>query len=75
MLKELRKIVADELKTLDGVVALRKDGLNVAPYLYRKGDRLSKLVLTPRFPLAQTVDMLLDAHPEAHIGVVAFGCD
>lgn len=75
MLKELRKIVADELKTLDGIVALRKDGLNVAPYLYRRGESLSRLVLTPHFPLAQTVNMLLDAHPEAHIGVVAFGCD
>ena len=75
MLDALRQIVSNELASLDGVVALRQDGLNVAPHLYHQGDDLSTLVLSPHFPLAQTVDMLLDAHPEAHIGVVALGCD
>lgn len=75
MLDELHRIVAEELETLDGVVALRRQGLNTAPYLYRRGDDLSGLVLKPHFPLAQTVDMLLDAYPEARLGVVAAGCD
>lgn len=75
MLDDLRAAVAAELEHLDGVVALRRDGLNTAPYLYHRGDDLATLALTPRFPLAQMVDLILDAHPEAHIGVVAFGCD
>lgn len=75
MLKDLRQIVSEKLETLDGVVALRCEGQNTAPYLYQKGDDLGGLVLTPHFPLAQTVDLLLDAHPEACIGVVATGCD
>jgi formate dehydrogenase subunit beta len=75
MLAELRSVVAGELESLDGIVALRRDGQNVAPYLYRRGDALDGLALSPYFPLAQTVDLILDAHPEAHLGVVAFGCD
>ena len=75
VLDELRQIVVDELEGLDGILALRQDGLNVTPYLYKQDDDLSGLVLSPHFSLAKIVDMLLDAHPEAHIGVVAFGCD
>ena len=38
VLDELRQAVAKELESLNGVVALRQDGLNVAPYVYRHGD-------------------------------------
>jgi formate dehydrogenase subunit beta len=75
MLDELREAVAARLETLDGVVALRRIGLSAAPHLFHRGDDLSTLALEPRYPLAQTVHMLLDAHPDARLGVVARGCD
>ena len=75
MLAELRKVLAAELENLDGIVALRQEGPDIAPYLYRRGESLDSLVISPIVPLAKIVDLLLDAHPEARLGVVARGCD
>jgi formate dehydrogenase subunit beta len=74
LIDDIREIVAARLETLDGVVALAEERTNIAPRLFAPGDDLSCLVLGPRYPLALTVREILKRHPEAHIGVVARGC-
>lgn len=76
MIQEIRAHVAEKIKGLDGVVALRQMGDGaVAPYLFHNGDDLSQLVMEPTFPLALTVLLLQRQHPEARLGIVARGCD
>lgn len=75
LLDQAKQAVAAALETLDGVVALCEENVNVAPHLYLPGDDLSSLALEPRYPLALTVRQILDHYPEAHIGVLARGCD
>lgn len=72
---KVREAVAAQLGTLDGVVALAQEHGNVAPHLFTPGDDLSALVLEPRYPLALTVRHILTRYPEAHLGLVARGCD
>ena len=74
-LTAVREAVAARLADLDGVVALAEKHANVAPQLFVPGDDLSSLVLEPRYPLALTVHQILKRHPEAHLGIVARGCD
>ncbi len=75
LLEKVRQAVAAALETLDGVVALSVEHANVAPHLFQPGDDLGSLVLEPRYPLALTVRQIHVRYPEAHIGVVARGCD
>ncbi len=75
ILSELRAHVAEKLTELDGVVGLRRTEEGAAPYLFRQGDDLSQLVLSPRYPLSTTVSMLQKRYPEARFGIVARGCD
>jgi coenzyme F420-reducing hydrogenase beta subunit len=76
MIEKVRAHVAEKIKELDGVVALRQtDDGAVAPYLFRQGDDLSQLALEPLYPLASTVSLLQKQHPQARLGIVARGCD
>lgn len=75
MLEEIRSHVAKKLQELDGVVALRRTTEGTAPYLFREGDDLSQLVLTPRYPLASIVSLLQKRYPKARFGIVVRGCD
>jgi ferredoxin len=85
MIEEIRKAVAERLEEgrprdgggehLDGVIALRKASDGVAPYLFRRGDDLSQLVLDPRYPLAPVVSLLQKRYPQARFGIVARACD
>jgi ferredoxin len=75
MIDQVRAHVAEKLEELNGVVALRQTSAGTAPYLFRKGDDLSELVLEPRYPLGLMVSRLQKKHREAKIGVVARGCD
>jgi hypothetical protein len=73
MIKDIRAHVAEKLKELDGVVALRRTAEGTAPYLFQEGDDLSQLVLEPRYPLASVISLLQKRYPEARFGIVARG--
>ena len=75
LLEEIRTHVAEKLRGLDGVVALRRTTEGTAPHLFQDGDDLEQLVLTPRYPLASVVSLLQKRFPEAKFGIVARGCD
>jgi formate dehydrogenase subunit beta len=84
-LNSLRDAVRNLLDSgqVDGVLALRASGPASAPHLFRPGDDLSGLVLWPKYPIPQTMDMLLDASsPQAggseggvRLGMVTRGCE
>ena len=75
MIEAIRQVVAERLNDLDGVVALRKAAAGVAPHLFRQGDDLSELEITPRYPLMTVVSKLHKTFPDVRLGVVARGCD
>ena len=75
MIEEIRIQVAEKLRELDGVVALRRTAQGTAPYLFREEDELPQLVLEPRYPLAPVVSLIQKRYSEARLGVVARGCD
>lgn len=75
LMEELRAHVAEKLKELDGVLALRKTEVGTAPYLFQEGDDTSELVLEPRYAMGLIVSTLQKRYPEAQLGVVARGCD
>ena len=75
MIEEIRTRVAEKLKDLDGIVALRKTEQGAAPYLFQEGDDLSLLVMEPRYPVSETVSKLQKRFKEANLGIVARGCD
>ncbi|MFN3763619.1 MAG: hypothetical protein ACK4WK_10540 [Anaerolineae bacterium] len=75
LLTTLRAHVAEKLPELDGVVGLRQTVVGTAPYLFRQGDDLSELVLSPRYPLARVVSLLQKRYPQARLGIVARACD
>jgi ferredoxin len=75
MIGEIRTRVAQSTRELDGVLALRRMVEGTAPYLFREGDDLSGLALTPRYAMAPIVSLLQKRYPEARFGVVARGCD
>jgi formate dehydrogenase subunit beta len=70
-------------RQVHGVLALRASGPASTPHLYRPGDDLSDLVLWPKYPLPQIMDMLLEAFPrqvegtagEPRLGMVTRGCE
>ncbi len=76
-LDAVREAVANLLDggQVEGVLALRADGPASTPHLFRPGDSLDDLVLWPKYPLPQILDMLLDADPEARLGMVTRGCE
>ncbi|MBN1887994.1 MAG: hypothetical protein JW850_08380 [Thermoflexales bacterium] len=73
--QEIRHVVAERLDELDGVVALRKSPEGVAPHVFKKGDDLSGLEISPKYPLMTVVSKLHKAFPAVRLGVVARGCD
>ncbi|MGD1996242.1 MAG: hypothetical protein PVH62_05650 [Anaerolineae bacterium] len=75
MIEDVRAHVAEKIEELDGVVALRRTAEGTAPYLFRAGDDISQLALTPRYPLAPIVSLLQKRYPQARLGIVARGCD
>ncbi|MGQ9803688.1 MAG: 4Fe-4S ferredoxin, partial [Anaerolineae bacterium] len=75
LLEALRAHVAEKIPELDGVIGLRRTVVGTAPYLFRQGDDLSELVLSPRYPLALVVSLLQKRYPQARLGVVVRGCD
>ncbi len=75
MIQEIRKAVAARLDARDGIVALRRRNGGVAPYLFQKGDDLSELEISPKYPLMTLVSRLHKAFPAIRLGVVARGCD
>jgi formate dehydrogenase subunit beta len=75
MIQEIRQVVAERLKELDGVVALRRRNGGIAPYLFQKNDDLSELEIAPKYPLLTLVSRLHKAFPAIRLGVVARGCD
>jgi formate dehydrogenase subunit beta len=76
-LESLRDTVRRVLECGDvaGVLALRASQPASAPHLFRPGDDLADLVLWPKYALPRTLDMLLEAHPEARLGMVTRGCE
>jgi len=72
---QIRQAVAERLKELDGVVALRRTCEGVAPYVFQKGDDLAELEITPKYPVMTLVSKLHKRFPEIRLGVVARGCD
>jgi len=75
MIEDVRRVVAERLEELDGVVALRRSSEGVAPHVFRKGDDLSELEIAPRYPLMTVVSRLHKAFPDIRLGIVARGCD
>jgi ferredoxin len=75
MIEKIRTQVHEQLKKLDGVVALRKYDEDTSPYLFRQEDNLDSLVMNPRYPVSETASKLQKHFREAKIGVVARGCD
>ena len=61
--------------TVDGVLALRAEGPASTPHLFRPDEDLGTLVLWPKYPIPKTMDMLLEANAEAHLGMVTRGCE
>ncbi len=76
-LDAVREAVANLLAggQVDGVLALRADGPASTPHLFRPGDSLDDLVLWPKYNLPKTLDLLLETHPEARLGMVTRGCE
>ena len=75
MIDEVRSHVGRMLGELDGLIGLRKTVEGTAPHLFKEGDDLSQLVLSPRYPLSPIVSLLQKRYPEARLGVVARACD
>lgn len=75
MIEQIRSCADAKLKHLDGVVSLRMTKQGTAPYLYRKGDDLSQLVIEPRYPVSEIVSKLQKRFKDASLGMVARGCD
>lgn len=75
MVEEVRARVAKLLEELDGVLALKGAAGDGAPYLFKKGEDLSPLVLSPHYGLALTVARIQKAHPQARLGAAVRACD
>jgi len=75
MIEEIRTKVAELLKELDGIMALRKSEDGAAPFLFQKEDALEDLVIAPRYPVSETVSKLQKRFKKAKFGIVARGCD
>ncbi len=74
-IEALKKVVAEALKELDGVLALRSNWGGVAPHLFSGEEELDGLALWPKYSLPRTLRLIQRAHPESRLGIVARGCD
>src|SRR5512136_1598201 len=81
-IEEIRKLVAERLTrgdakgtAIDGVVALCKSSDGIAPYVFQKGDDVSGLEISPKYPVMTLVSKLHKMFPTIRLGVVARGCD
>jgi ferredoxin len=74
-LEPLKKVVAEALGELDGVLALRNAWGGVAPHLFCREGELDGLALWPKYPLPRTLQLIQKAHPESRLGIVARGCE
>ncbi len=75
LLEALRKEVTRLLPRVEGVMALRRIGDSVIPHLYRQGDDLSGLAVSPHAPLVNAVRQIQRKYPDVILGVVVKGCD
>lgn len=62
-MEPLKKAVAEALKELDGVLALRSAWGGVAPHLFCREEELDGLALWPKYPLPRTLQLIQRAHP------------
>ena len=74
-MEPLKKAMAEALKELDGVLALRSAWGGVAPHLFCREEELDGLALWPKYPLPQTLRLIQRAHLESRLGIVARGCE
>jgi len=74
-MEPLKKAMAETLKELDGVLALRSAWGGVAPHLFCREEELDGLALWPKYSLPQTLRLIQRAHPESRLGIVARGCE
>lgn len=74
---QARRVVGKllEEERVEGVVALRRHLGSVGPYLFQEAGELDKLVLAPRYPMANLCMLIQSKHPETRLGVVVRGCD
>jgi ferredoxin len=77
MIDQARKGVAEvlERKDLEGVLALRSVDGAVGPHLFKGGDDLDDLVLSPKYALPTVIRTIHRHAPEARIGAVLRGCE
>jgi len=75
LLNEVRRAVADALKELDGVVALRAAWGGVAPHLFQSKEELDELAISPKYPLPAVLSLIQKAHPESRLGILCRGCE
>jgi len=75
MIADVRARVQELLQTLDGVVAMQCTSAGTTPALFKSGEDVSTLVLSPRYPLSTTVSLLHKRFADTQIGVVARACD
>jgi Fe-S oxidoreductase len=60
---------------VEGVLALCANGPASSPHVFSPGDSLENMVLWPKYPIPETMALLLEAHPEARLGMVTRGCE
>jgi formate dehydrogenase subunit beta len=60
---------------VEGVLALRASGPSSVLHLYRPGDDLADLALWPKYNIPKIMDLLLQAAPNARLGMVTRGCE
>lgn len=75
LLEALRKEVTKLLPQVEGVMALRRIGDSIIPHLYRQGNNLSDLAMSPHAPLVNAVRRIQQKYPDVVLGVVVKGCD
>jgi len=77
MREKIRENVDELLRSgkVQGVVGLSEEHGNVQPRLFKTGDSLDTLVLSPKYPLATICKLIQLKHPEGKLGIVARGCD
>jgi len=75
MIDAVRARVQELLQELDGVIAMQRTSAGTAPALFKQGDDVTTLVLSPRYPLSTTVSLLHKRYAKPILGVVARACD
>lgn len=75
MLNALHRKIAEVMPTVDGVIALRREGEGAIPHLFLPGDDMSDLTLWPRFPISTPARLIQNRYPDKRFAVVVRGCD